>query len=110
MRDKIEEKCACRGSSGLLFLEDLSLFLQKIFCILSFCSFPEGLQDVSHYPDLFTELALRGWTEAELQKLAGLNLLRVFKAVELVRFSAIVSLFELSRFSGIFTLSLLDTE
>ncbi|XP_014668690.1 PREDICTED: dipeptidase 1-like [Priapulus caudatus] len=46
---------------------------------------PTGLEDVSKYPDLFTELAKRGWTDEELGKLAGNNLLRVFETVEQVR-------------------------
>jgi membrane dipeptidase len=43
-----------------------------------------GLEDVSRYPDLFAELARRGWTDAELRKLAGENFLRVFRQAELV--------------------------
>lgn len=43
---------------------------------------PEGLEDVSKYPALFTELIKRGWTMEELGKLAGENLLRVFEKVE----------------------------
>lgn len=45
---------------------------------------PEGLEDVSKYPDLFLELAERGWTGNDLEKLAGKNLIRVFKDVEQV--------------------------
>ena len=45
---------------------------------------PEGLEDVSTFPDLFTELARRGWSEADLRKLAGGNVLRAFKAAEQV--------------------------
>jgi membrane dipeptidase len=41
-----------------------------------------GLEDVSKYPDLFAELARRGWTEADLRKLAGENLLRAFGRAE----------------------------
>ena len=37
----------------------------------------QGLEDVSTYPALFAELARRGWTDAELRKLAGENALRV---------------------------------
>ncbi|HWV57895.1 MAG TPA: dipeptidase [Longimicrobiales bacterium] len=44
-----------------------------------------GLEDVSRYPDLFVALARRGWSDADLRKLAGLNLLRVMRAVEAVR-------------------------
>jgi membrane dipeptidase len=44
----------------------------------------EGLDDVSKYPDLLAELARRGWSEADLRKLAGENLLRVFAQTEAV--------------------------
>lgn len=43
---------------------------------------PVGLEDVSTYPALFAELSRRGWTEAELRKLAGQNVLRVWQQVE----------------------------
>ncbi|KAK0085508.1 hypothetical protein PV325_004985 [Microctonus aethiopoides] len=46
---------------------------------------PTGLEDVSKYPELFAELLAKGWIERDIQKLAGLNLIRVFKAVEQVR-------------------------
>ena len=42
----------------------------------------EGLEDVSCFPHIFAELISRGWTESDLKKLAGNNLLRVFRAVE----------------------------
>ncbi len=42
----------------------------------------EGLEDVSKFPDLFLELLRRGYTEAELKKIAGLNLLRVLREAE----------------------------
>ncbi|GLC25473.1 dipeptidase [Roseisolibacter agri] len=41
-----------------------------------------GLEDVSKYPALFAELARRGWTEAELRKLAGENVLRALRGAE----------------------------
>ncbi|MGZ8470086.1 MAG: dipeptidase [Gemmatirosa sp.] len=41
-----------------------------------------GLEDVSTYPALFAELARRGWTEAELRRLAGENVLRALRAAE----------------------------
>jgi membrane dipeptidase len=44
----------------------------------------EGLEDVSKYPALFAELARRGWSDADLRKLAGENLLRVFSQAEAV--------------------------
>ena len=43
-----------------------------------------GLEDVSKYPNLFAELARRGWSDADLRKLAGENLLRVFRSAERV--------------------------
>lgn len=51
---------------------------------------PSGLDDVSKFPDLFDKLFEGGddfkpWTKDELKKLAGLNLIRVFKGVENVR-------------------------
>ncbi|XP_074261328.1 dipeptidase 1 isoform X2 [Saimiri boliviensis] len=46
---------------------------------------PEGLEDVSKYPDLIAELLRRNWTEAEVRGALAGNLLRVFKAVEEVR-------------------------
>ena len=45
---------------------------------------PIGLEDVSHFPDLFAELARRGWSDADLGKLAGRNLLRVLHQAEAV--------------------------
>ena len=38
----------------------------------------QGLEDVSTYPSLFAELARRGWSDADLGKLAGENVLRAF--------------------------------
>jgi len=46
---------------------------------------PAGLKDVSEYPNLFAELLSRGWAESDLEKVAGLNLLRVFRGAEAVR-------------------------
>jgi membrane dipeptidase len=43
-----------------------------------------GLEDVSKFPMLFAELARRGWTDADLKKLAGENVLRVLKRAEVV--------------------------
>jgi membrane dipeptidase len=45
---------------------------------------PVGLEDVSTFPALFAELSRRGWSEADLRKLAGENLLRVLKRAEAV--------------------------
>ncbi|XP_028665282.1 dipeptidase 1 [Erpetoichthys calabaricus] len=46
---------------------------------------PQGLEDVSKYPDLVAELLNRGWTDKEVKEALGENLLRVFKKVEEVR-------------------------
>ena len=43
---------------------------------------PVGLEDVSTFPQLFAELVRRGWNDDDLRKLAGRNLLRVFRAAE----------------------------
>jgi membrane dipeptidase len=43
-----------------------------------------GLEDVSKYPAVFAELARRGWTDADLKKLAGENVLRVLAQAEQV--------------------------
>lgn len=45
---------------------------------------PEGLEDVSKFPDLVAELLRRGWSEDDVKKVAGLNLLRVLRAAERV--------------------------
>jgi membrane dipeptidase len=42
----------------------------------------QGLEDVAKYPSLFAELVRRGWSDADLRKLAGENLLRVFRQAE----------------------------
>ena len=44
----------------------------------------DGLEDVSKYPALFTELARRGYTQADLEKIASRNLIRVLRASETV--------------------------
>jgi membrane dipeptidase len=43
---------------------------------------PEGLEDVSKFPELFAELIRRGWTDSDLKKLAGQNLLRALRGAE----------------------------
>ena len=45
---------------------------------------PQGLEDVSKFPDLIAELLRRGWTEADVKKLAGQNILRVMRDAERV--------------------------
>jgi membrane dipeptidase len=44
----------------------------------------DGLADVSGYPNLFAELVLRGWTDTDLARLAGGNVLRVMREAEAV--------------------------
>jgi membrane dipeptidase len=41
-----------------------------------------GLEDVSTYPALLEELARRGWSDGDLAKLAGENILRVLAAAD----------------------------
>ena len=43
---------------------------------------PKGLEGVDCYPALLAELMKRGWTDAEIAKIAGENMLRVLAAVE----------------------------
>ena len=43
---------------------------------------PAGLEDVSRFPDLFAELIRRGWSDADLEKLAGGNVLRALRGAE----------------------------
>src|SRR5438309_1204293 len=45
---------------------------------------PVGLEDVSKFPDLIAELLRRGWSEQDVRKVAGLNVLRVLRATEQV--------------------------
>lgn len=41
-----------------------------------------GMEDVSTYPALFTELARRGYSQGDLEKIASRNMLRVMRAAE----------------------------
>jgi membrane dipeptidase len=43
---------------------------------------PAGLEDVATFPALFAELIRRGWSDADLKKLAGENLIRAFRQAE----------------------------
>ncbi len=43
---------------------------------------PDGLDDAAAFPALFEELARRGYTQAQLEAIAGRNFLRVLRAVE----------------------------
>lgn len=43
-----------------------------------------GLENVSKFPDLFIALAKKGYTDEDLEKIAGNNLIRVFRETEKV--------------------------
>jgi membrane dipeptidase len=45
-------------------------------------SLPEGVESVEAYPRILAELMRRGWTEADIRKISGENLLRTMRAVE----------------------------
>ncbi|WP_309660965.1 dipeptidase [Sphingomonas sp.] len=45
---------------------------------------PRGLEGVETFPNLFAELIRRGWSDANLAKLAGGNVLRVLRQAEAV--------------------------
>jgi membrane dipeptidase len=45
---------------------------------------PIGLEDVSTYPALIAELLRRGWSDGDVKRVAGLNVLRVMREAERV--------------------------
>jgi len=45
---------------------------------------PAGLSDVSSYPELLAELMRRGWSDADVAKLAGGNILRVLDQADAI--------------------------
>ncbi|HVO34490.1 MAG TPA: dipeptidase [Gemmatimonadales bacterium] len=45
---------------------------------------PQGLEDVSKFPALTAELLRRGWKDADVEKVIGLNVLRVMRQAERV--------------------------
>ncbi|MHC4416600.1 MAG: dipeptidase [Planctomycetota bacterium] len=47
-------------------------------------SLPVGLEDVSKYPNLVVELLRRGYRDEDVEKILGLNVLRVMRKVERV--------------------------
>jgi membrane dipeptidase len=47
-------------------------------------NWPEGLSDVSMFPSLFAELIRRGWSDEDLAKIAGGNVLRALERAEVV--------------------------
>ena len=44
----------------------------------------QGLEDVSKYPDLTAELLKRGYTDQDIKKILGQNILRVMREAERV--------------------------
>ena len=47
-------------------------------------SLPVGVEGVDAYPRILAGLLAAGWTEADIRKLAGENVLRVMRQVEAV--------------------------
>lgn len=43
---------------------------------------PDGLEDVTKYPDLLAELLLRGYSDEDIKKICGENTMRVWSTVE----------------------------
>lgn len=43
---------------------------------------PVGMEDVAGYPNLFIELARRGYSQTDLEKIASRNMMRVLRAAE----------------------------
>jgi membrane dipeptidase len=48
-------------------------------------AFPEGLEDPSRFPYLIAELLRRGYSDEDVRKIAGRNLLRVLRGAEAVK-------------------------
>ena len=48
-------------------------------------SMPEGMDDVSHLPQITDALLKKGYSEADIRKILGENTLRVLAAAEQVR-------------------------
>jgi len=74
---KCKQKCFPFNFYRSPFLSHLLRHAQRV---------PKGLEDVSRYPYLFAELLADSdrWTEEDIAKLAGKNLIRVFRHVEQV--------------------------
>jgi membrane dipeptidase len=47
-------------------------------------NWPQGLEDVSMFPNLFAELVRRGWSDEDLKKIMGGNVLRALEQAEKV--------------------------
>jgi membrane dipeptidase len=54
-------------------------------------SLPDGITGVDAYPRILAALMANGWTEADIRKLAGENVLRTMRAVEAVAASSALS-------------------
>ncbi len=63
-------------------------------------SLPDGLEGVDAYPRLLAALMRNGWSEADIRKLAGENVLRVMRAVEAVAASKAAERPILARLEG----------
>ncbi len=68
---------------------------------------PQGLEDVSKFPALTAELLRRGWSDRDVEKVIGLNLLRALRQTERVarrlqreRKPATATMFELDSVGG----------
>ena len=46
---------------------------------------PVGLEDTSKFPNLLEALIIAGWSDNDIRKIAGENLIRVFEEVEQVK-------------------------
>lgn len=66
---------------GIIILYDYEMSHYTHFVYLSL---PEGLEDVTKFPDLVAELLRRNYTEEEVKKVVGENLIRVFEKAEQV--------------------------
>ena len=64
---------------------------------------PVGLEDVSTYPALTAELLRRGWSDDDVKKALGLNVLRVMRRVE-----AVAARLQKEREPSVATLATLD--
>ncbi len=61
---------------------------------------PKGLSDVSTYPALLAELMRRGWSDADVAKLAGGNVLRVMEGAERVKAQLTLKSTSVSKMGG----------
>ena len=60
----------------------LKVDASRVYIKLKLFSTPEGLEDVSKYPQLIAELLMRGWSKEEVQKVSGRNIKRVMRRNE----------------------------